>query len=140
MTHSAERPLRVMVLHGPNLNLSGKREPEIYGSFTLEDINKATRNVAQKFGVDVECSQSNHEGQLIDWLHQASAFDGIVINPAAYTHTSIVLRDAIAATRRPCVEVHLTNIYAREEFRRRSLVAGVCLGTVAGFGIMSYTL
>jgi 3-dehydroquinate dehydratase-2 len=130
-----------LVLHGPNLNLLGTREPQTYGTDTLEDVNAALDQLAGELGVRIECRQSNHEGQLIDWLHGArTERDGIVMNPGGFTHTSVALRDAIAATELPCVEVHLSNIHAREEFRARSITAGVCVGAVMGFGKESYLL
>lgn len=139
MTGAAAR--RVLVLHGPNLNLLGVREPEIYGTATLADVDAALEADAARRGAEVDCRQSNHEGQLVDWLHEArGAFDGVLINPGAYTHTSIALRDAIAAVGVPTVEVHLSNVHAREPFRRHSYTLPVCLGTVAGFGHRSYTL
>jgi 3-dehydroquinate dehydratase-2 len=132
---------RVLVLHGPNLNLLGTREPTIYGDDSLDAVDTRLAAVAAELGAAVECRQSNVEGQLIDWLHEAmNDFDGIVINPGGYTHTSVALRDAISAVGLPCVEVHLSNVHAREEFRRRSLVAPVCIGAIAGFGPASYAL
>lgn len=133
--------MRVLVLNGPNLNLLGQREPEIYGRTTLADIEARVRELAAKMGVEVEFRQSNWEGQLVDWIHEARGiFAGIVLNAGAYTHTSIALRDAIAAAGVPTVEVHLSNVHAREEFRHRSLIAPVCRGVIAGFGVMSYLL
>ena len=131
----------VLVLHGPNLNLLGLREPEVYGKQTLADVDAALERLADELGVEVACRQSNHEGELIDWLHEArERFDGVVINPAGYTHVSVALRDAISAIGKPCVEVHLSNVHAREEFRHTSLTAGVCVGVVMGFGVDSYLL
>lgn len=133
---------KILVIHGPNLNLLGEREKDIYGKTTLEDINKELKAVAKEKGFDLECYQSNHEGQIVDKIHNAKK-DGIkviVINPAAYTHTSVAIRDAISACTIPTVEVHLSNIYAREEFRHTSLIAPVATGQVSGFGKTSYVL
>ena len=131
----------ILILHGPNLNLLGTREPGVYGNWTLDDINEALTSNAVKMGVQVRCFQSNHEGALIDALHEAREWaDGIVFNPGAYTHTSVALRDAISAIEIPVVEVHLSNVYAREPFRHKSLLAPVCLGKIAGFGWRSYLL
>lgn len=132
---------RVLILHGPNLDLLGTREPEIYGAETLEEINRRLQATAAEHGVEVRCVQSNSEGALIDAIHDAREWaDGIVFNPGAYTHTSYALRDAIAGVGLPTVEVHLSNVDAREEFRRRSVIAPVCVGKVAGFGWYSYVL
>ena len=132
---------RVLVLHGPNLNLLGKRQPEIYGRLTLEQINRKIRSLANELGVEVEIRQSNSEGELVSWIQQsAKEFGAIVINAAAYTHSSVALRDALAATGVPAIEVHISNIYRREEFRKRSLIAEVVMGQIAGFGVNSYLL
>lgn len=134
--------LRVMVLSGPNLDRLGRREPSIYGTATLDDIHRRLESVAQEQGGIVDCRQSNHEGDLLDWIGQAAdgAADGILINPGALTHTSYALYDAVRSALIPTIEVHLSNPHAREEFRRKSLVAPACLGTVAGFGATSYQL
>lgn len=130
-----------LILHGANLNLLGTREPQVYGAETLTEINARLHALAQELGVSIRCFQSNHEGELIEALHGARAWaDGVVFNPGAFTHTSIALRDAIAAIGIPVVEVHLSNVVAREEFRHRSLIAPVCLGSIAGFGWQSYAL
>ena len=132
---------RVLVLNGPNLNLLGTREPDVYGSTTLDDIEEELRELASELGGTLDFRQSNQEGQLIDWLHDARAsFDGIVINPGGLTHTSVSLRDGIAATGLPTVEVHISNTQARESFRHQSMTAAVCIGSVIGFGKNSYAL
>lgn len=133
---------RLLVLSGPNLHRLGKRQPEIYGHQTLEQIHERIRLEAQALGARVECRQSNHEGQLIDWVGAAAdeGFAGIVINPGAYTHTSYALYDALLAAGVPSVEIHLSNPEAREPFRRRSVTAPACVGKVAGFGDLSYLL
>ncbi|HTY23947.1 MAG TPA: type II 3-dehydroquinate dehydratase [Desulfomonilaceae bacterium] len=133
--------MNVLVLHGPNLNLLGQREPDIYGKTTLGEIDSQLTKRAKELGMTVRCIQSNHEGVLIDALHDAIGWaDGILINPGGFTHTSVALRDAIAATGIPTVEVHLSNVAARESFRRRSITAGVCAGQISGFGAHSYQL
>ena len=132
---------RILVIHGPNLNLLGKREPQIYGSLSLAHINEEIEKVARKEGATVETFQSNSEGELINRIHEAMGrSDAIVINPGGYTHTSVAIRDAIIAVGIPAVEVHLSNIYKREEFRKRSMLADVVVGQVAGFGMDSYLL
>jgi 3-dehydroquinate dehydratase II len=133
--------MKILFLNGPNLNLLGTRQPEIYGRTTLADIEAQVRTRAAILGVDVEFRQSNHEGQLVDWIQEArSRFEAIALNAAAYTHTSVALRDAISSVGLPVVELHLSNIHAREEFRHRSLIAPVCVGQVSGFGAFSYIL
>jgi 3-dehydroquinate dehydratase-2 len=134
-------PLSILVLHGPNLNLLGQREPGIYGSLTLEEINRLLAAEAQKLEAKVTPLQSNHEGVLIDTIHRAlGQHEGIIINAGAYTHTSVALRDAIAAVNLPTVEVHLSNIYRREDFRHHSYIAPVVIGQISGFGVQSYLL
>jgi 3-dehydroquinate dehydratase-2 len=132
---------KILVLHGPNLNLLGKRQPDIYGRLTLDEIGQKIRALAKELGVEVEIRQSNSEGELVTWIQQApDQFGAIVINPAAYTHSSVAIRDAIAAAGIPTVEVHISNIYKREEFRKHSYIAGAAVGQIAGFGVGSYLL
>ena len=133
--------MRILFLNGPNLNLLGQREPEVYGRTTLTDIEAKVHERAKKLGVTVEFRQSNQEGELVAWIQQAKgAFDAIVLNAAAYTHTSVALRDAISAVGVPTIEIHLSNVHAREEFRHKSLIAPVCRGQIIGFGANSYVL
>jgi len=136
------KSLNILVLHGPNLNLLGTREPETYGSESLLDINQDLQTLGAELGAQVQCLQSNHEGVLVDAIHQAylDAVDGIVINPAAYTHTSVALRDALLGVQIPFIEVHLSNVHAREEFRHVSRLADIASGIIAGFGSDSYRL
>jgi 3-dehydroquinate dehydratase-2 len=133
--------VHILVLHGPNLNLLGTREPMVYGATTLDEINATLMTLGKELGVSVEARQSNVEGELVTWIQQAtSQFQGLLFNPAAYTHTSIALRDAIIGVGLPMVEVHLSNIHRRESFRRRSYLASVALGQISGFGPQSYAL
>ena len=133
--------MKVLFLNGPNLNLLGTREPEVYGRTTLADIEKSVQERASELEVEVEFRQSNLEGDLVNWIQQAKGkFQVIVINAAAYTHTSVALRDAISAAGVPTIEIHLSNIHAREEFRHKSLIAAVCVGQICGFGVESYIL
>lgn len=132
---------KLLILHGPNLNLLGLREPNVYGNLSLENINEEIKKFAQANNIKVEFKQSNYEGELVEAIQQApKQFSAIVINPAAFTHTSIALRDAIAAINIPVIEVHLSNIYNREEFRQRSLISPVAAGQISGFGANSYIL
>ncbi len=133
--------MRILFLNGPNLNLLGQREPDIYGSTSLADIEARVRERARSAGVEVDFRQTNSEGQLVDWIQEARGrFNAVVLNAGAYTHTSIALRDAIAGTGVPTVEIHLSNVYAREKFRRHSVLAPVCRGVICGFGALSYEL
>lgn len=131
--------MKVLVIHGPNLNLLGMRETDIYGIKSLEEINNAIRSLASELGIDVNILQINSEGEIIDAI-QKNTYDALIINPAAYTHTSIAIRDALLAVGKPSIEVHLSNIYRREEFRRRSFMADVAVGQISGFGPDSYLL
>jgi 3-dehydroquinate dehydratase II len=132
---------RILLIHGPNLGLLGEREPEIYGKFTLEEIDSELKSIAQERGLELESFQSDSEGEIVTKIGKArDGFDIIIINPAGYTHTSVAIRDAVEAAGLPAIEVHLSNIYAREEFRNKSLIAPVCLGQISGFGKESYLL
>jgi 3-dehydroquinate dehydratase-2 len=130
----------ILVINGPNLNLLGKREPGVYGSETLVDLEKLCKAWGKEVGVSVSCKQSNHEGVILDWLHGASeeGIKGIVINPGGLTHTSVALRDAIAGIGLPTIEVHISNVYARESFRHHSYISAVCKGSIAGLGFQGY--
>ena len=133
--------MKILILHGPNLNLLGIREPEVYGSLTLDDIDNKMIELGKELGAEIKCLQSNHEGALIDALHDARTWaSGVVFNPGGYTHTSVALRDAISAIVIPVIEAHLSNVYAREDFRHKSLLSAVCKGRVSGFGWRSYEL
>lgn len=133
--------MKILIINGPNLNMLGVREPEKYGNLTLADIEKELFASSFELGIDIELFQSNAEGEIIDKIQSTiGVFDGIVINPGGYTHTSVAIRDAISAVNIPTVEVHLTNISAREEFRHKSLISPVCIGQIAGFGKNSYKL
>ncbi len=141
MSSQASQLLSLLVLHGPNLNLLGKREPHIYGSVTLEEINHFLISEGETLGVTVDCVQSNHEGVLVDKIQATlGQYQGILINAGAYTHTSVAIRDALAAVKIPTVEVHLSNIYQRESFRHHSYIAAIAIGQISGFGPNSYRL
>lgn len=132
---------KILILHGPNLNLLGTREPDVYGSKTLAEINNQLIEFGRTLGLEIQARQSNHEGELIDILHEAASWAvGVVFNPGGYSHTSVALRDAVAALSFPVVEVHLSNVYAREPFRHESMITPVCVGKIAGFGWHSYQL
>lgn len=132
---------KILVIHGPNLNLLGEREVDIYGKITLKEINDSLKKLAKKYRVKLKIFQSNHEGEIVDIIGKSKdKFNCLIINPAAYTHTSIAIRDAISASGIPAIEVHLSNIYSREEFRHTSLISPVCKGQICGFGLRSYIL
>ena len=134
-------PVKILVIHGPNLNMLGDREIEIYGSTTLKDINRRLEKEGKALGVQIKALQSNHEGEIVDLIGKAkNEYSGILINPAAYTHTSVAIRDALSASSIPAVEVHLSNIYKRESFRQHSMTVPACIGQVSGFGMGSYVL
>ena len=140
-SQNSDPKIKILVLHGPNLNLLGQREPDIYGRVTLEDINAELRREADERGVELRIVQSNYEGALVDALQGALTWaNGVIINPAAYTHTSVALRDAVIAVGLPTVEVHLSNVYAREPLRHKSLIVPVCVGQISGFGWRSYLI
>ncbi|MDY6934267.1 MAG: type II 3-dehydroquinate dehydratase [Spirochaetota bacterium] len=132
--------MRLLVIHGPNLNMLGSRETDIYGDCTLNEINKMIEDFGRDNRIGIETFQSNSEGEILNYIQRNIDSDGIVINPAAYTHTSVAIRDVIKAVKIPTIEVHLSNIHAREEFRKRSLIAPVCIGQISGFGYNSYLL
>lgn len=137
---SQKKRITIAVIHGPNLNLLGNRERDIYGKTTLADINALIKKTAGELGIDATFFQSNHEGEIIDHIHACQNARGILINPGAFTHTSVAIRDALLAVAKPVVEVHLSNVHAREEFRRVSLVSDIAVGVVCGFGAESYRL
>jgi 3-dehydroquinate dehydratase-2 len=132
--------MKILIIHGPNLNLLGTRESDIYGTKTLDEINASLKGLAAELGAEVVIEQSNHEGEIVDLIQKAGSYSALVINPAAYTHTSIAIRDAIAAVEIPAVEVHLSNIHKREEFRQKSLIAPIATGQISGFGPEAYLL
>jgi len=133
--------MKILFLNGPNLNLLGQRQPEIYGKTTLAEIEERVRSKAKELGAAVDFRQSNHEGELVTWIQQAKGqFDAIVLNPAGYTYTSVAMRDAISAVEVPAIEIHLSNVHAREEFRKNTVIAAVCRGQISGFGAESYIL
>ncbi|OIP39383.1 type II 3-dehydroquinate dehydratase [Candidatus Desantisbacteria bacterium CG2_30_40_21] len=133
--------MKILIIHGPNLNLLGTREPDIYGSITMEEINNSLKETGQSLGVEVECFQSNHEGEIIDKIQAVRGiFDALIINPGAYTHTSIAIADAISGVGIPTIEVHISNIHSREEFRQKSFITRVAVGQITGFGGNSYLL
>jgi len=141
MKQKNRKRIKILVIHGPNLNLLGKREPHIYGRITLKKINSELKKLASRKNVSLKIVQSNYEGKIVEVIHKSiNKFCGILINPAAYTHTSVAIRDAIASVNLPTIEVHLSNIYSREDFRHHSLISPVCRGQICGFGMNSYLL
>jgi 3-dehydroquinate dehydratase-2 len=141
MKPKRSKKVRILVIHGPNLGLLGRRRPEVYGSETISEINQALRKLAQEKGVELDIFQSDHEGEIVSTINKAiDKYHVLIINPAAYTHTSVAIRDAIEAVEIPTIEVHLSNIYKREEFRKKSLIAPVVVGQISGFGKNSYLL
>jgi 3-dehydroquinate dehydratase II len=142
MNNNTHQAKQILLINGPNLNLLGIREPELYGNLNLKQIEDNLKIKAEKAKLYLTTKQSNSEGQIIDFIHEAfnNSFDGLIINAGAYTHTSIAIRDAISATKIPTIEVHISNIHKREEFRHKSLIASVCIGQISGFGIKSYEL
>ena len=133
--------MKILVIHGPNLNMLGSREPEVYGNTSIEDLNRMVSTEAEKLNIEVEFFQSNSEGEIVTKIqNQMGKADGIIINPAAYTHTSVAIRDAILSTNIPTAEVHISNIYKREEFRHKSYISGVSVGIISGFGTYGYVL
>ncbi|MDD3296641.1 MAG: type II 3-dehydroquinate dehydratase [Candidatus Omnitrophica bacterium] len=133
------KKVKILVIHGPNLHLLGKRQPDIYGKFTLEEINKELKQEAKKSKIELQTIQSNSEGDIVEAITKG-CYDVLIINPAAYTHTSVAIRDALLGVEKPAIEIHLSNIYKREDFRKKSLVSDVVMGTISGFGKTSYTL
>ena len=140
MSGGGTRSNRVLVLNGPNLNMLGRREPDTYGRETLADLGAHCVTLGKELSLDVECVQSNHEGELVEHIHGAHGTAGIVLNAGAYTHTSIALHDAIRAVDAPAIEVHISNVHAREHFRHHSMIAAACVGVIVGFGLLSYDL
>lgn len=132
--------MKILIINGPNLNLLGTRESGVYGTKTLDEINESLKKLATELGVEIDIRQSNHEGEIVDLIQKAQDYAALVINPAAYTHTSVAIRDAIAAVEIPAVEIHISNIYKREEFRHKSLISPVAHGQISGFGSESYLL
>jgi len=132
--------MKILIIHGPNLNLLGRREADVYGTKTLDEINRLLKQLSKELKVELDIKQSNHEGEIVDLIQNSQQYSSLVINPAAYTHTSIAIRDAIAAVEIPTVEIHLSNIYKREEFRHTSLITPVAYGQISGFGPESYLL